>query len=70
MRMTSKVYLMMACYESSISSRSQRDYTQSSSFHKPISAFHTDPYEESSDVFHVPQLFMVKEFISLKKLRR
>ena len=53
MRMTNKVYLMMACYESSISSRSLRDYMQSSSFHKPISAFHTDPYEESSGVFHV-----------------
>ena len=55
MRMTSKVYLMMACYQLSISSRSLRDYTQStgSSFHKPISAFHTDPYEESSGVFHV-----------------
>ena len=70
MRLTSKVYLMMVCYESSISSRSLRDYTQSSSFHKPISAFNTDPYEESSDVFHVLRLFLVKEFISLKKLRR
>ena len=61
---------MMACYESSISSRSLHDYTQSSSFHEPISAFHTDPYEESSGVFHVLRLFLVKEFISLKKLRR
>ena len=26
---------------------------QNSSFHKPISGVHTDPYEESSGVFHV-----------------
>ena len=53
MGMTSKVYLMMACYESSISIRSFCDYMQSSSFHKPISAFHTDRYEESSGMFYV-----------------
>ena len=53
MGMTSKVNLMMPCYESSISSRSLRDYTQSSSFHKPIGAFHTDRYEESSGMFYV-----------------
>ena len=53
MRMASKVYLMMAWYESSISGRSLRDYAQNSSFHKPISGVHTDPYEESSGVYHV-----------------
>ena len=53
MRMASKVYLMMAWYESSISGRSDRDYAQNRSFHKPISGVHTDPYEESSGVFHV-----------------
>ena len=53
MRMTSKVYLMLAWYESSISSGSLCDYTQSSSFHKPISGDHTDLYEKSSGVFRV-----------------
>ena len=53
MCMTSKVYLMMAWYESSISSRSFCDYKQNSSFHKPISGVHTDPYKESRGVFHV-----------------
>ena len=53
MHMVSKVYLMMAWYKSSISGRSLRDYTQNSSFYKPISGVHTDPYKESSGVFHV-----------------
>ena len=54
MRMASKVYLMMAWYESLlISGRSLCDYTQNSSFHKPIGGVHTDPYEESSGVFPV-----------------
>ena len=48
--MTGKVYLMMVWHESLISSRSLLDYTQNSSFHKLISAFHN---EESSGIFHV-----------------
>ena len=48
-----------------------RDYTQIALFtNRLVESIYTDPYEELSGVFHVLRLFLVKEFISLNKLRR
>ena len=44
---------IMAWYESSIFRQGLLESIRTSSLYKPISAFHTDPYEKSSGVFHV-----------------
>ena len=48
-----KINLIMAWYESSISRPGLLESTRGKFFLKAISGVHTDPYEESSGMFHV-----------------